>query len=489
MMDTGARRTLEPRRPRRRGGTILALGLLAGPLVPPAIAATTATTATASAVGQTAEEIPSILAAASRPAFTSRDREIFVRALGLDATQTARLDELLAGYDRDHVAGLEAFRAATRQSRPPVGEAATRYREEQAAMRQRMQQVLQTARAEAAEADSPEAAAAIMQAAEQELAELRDMLTRRLAEFGPGAAEGRANVDAMLARMRELAAEWAVRRDGLGEQLLEGVRGMLRPEQEALWPAFERQLTRRTLGLGRLSGEQVDLRRLLEELVPVAQVRDLAAEPLDRWERDLDAALRVRNAELPQLENRLRALTLEAADDPAAADRLRGVAARRVQLHQIVRDITLGAAASIAAALPPDDAARFTDAFHREAFPSAGGVTPLERLVTAAMRREDLGDRPRRELDRLADAYAGERAAADERIRAATIEREPRDLLTTITGPTRLEDAGQPAADPGPIAAAYRARRDLDARYAAAVRAILGAETFDAMPEARMWRR
>ena len=497
-MDTRERRTPGPRRMRRHAAMMLGAGLLAGIPIPPAVAGTAvataaATAATAAAARQTAEELPSILAAASRPAFTSRDRETFIRSLGLDAAQAARLEELLAEYDQAFVAGLEAFRAATRQSRPPVDAAATRYREEQAAMRQRMQQVLQTARAEAAEADSPEAAAAIMRAAEEELAELREILTRRLAEFGPGAAEGRANVDAMLARMRELAAEWAVRRDALGEDLLSGVRAMLRPEQDALWPAFERQLTRRTLGLGRLCGEQVDLRRLLEDILPVAEVRNLAAEPLERWERDLDAALRVRNAELPLLEHRLRTLALEAADDPTAADRLRGVAARRVQLHQSVRDITLGAAASIAATLPPGEAARFTDAFHRAAFPSAGGATPLERLVAAAMRREDLGDRPRQELDRLSAAYAAERGAADERIRAATIEREPRDLLTAIAGPTPLEDAAEQAArraaDPDPITAAYRARRELDARYAAAVRSILGSDVFDAMPESRMWRR
>lgn len=477
------RRLRGPRRPGRLGPALLTAALVAG------LATAPAAPTLASASRQSLEEIPTILAAAARPAFSPRDRDEFVRALQLDEQQAAWLDTILAEYDQAFVAGLEAFRAATRQSRPPVGEAATRYREEQAAMRERMQQVLRTARAEAAEADSPEAAAAIMRAAEEELTELREILARRLAEYGPGAAEGRANVDAMLARMRELAAEWAARRDGLGEQLLERLKSALRPEQEQLWPAFERRLTRRTLGLGRLSGEQVDLLDLLERTVAFQEVRSLAAEPLERWERDLDAALRLRNAELPTLENRVRSLALEAAEDPAAADRLRSVAARRVQLHQQVRDITLGGAAAIAAALPPADAARFTDAFHREAFPSAGGTTPLERLVAAAMQREDLDDRGRSELDRLAAAYARERNAADERIRAATIEREPRELLTVITGPARLEDAGERSADPGPITAAYHARRDLGARYAAAVRAILGAEVFDAMPAARMWRR
>ncbi len=484
-MDRGDHRPHGRRRPRPLGPALLAAVLVAGLACRP-VAATAGTAATGR---QSLEEIPTILAAASRPAFSPRDRDEFVRALQLDEQQAAWLDTILAEYDQAFVAGLEAFRAATRASRPAVGEAATRYRQEQAAMRERMQQVLRRARAEAAEADSPEAAAAIIRAAEEELAELREILARRLAEYGPGAAEGRANVDAMLARMRELAAEWAARRDWLGEQLLERLRSSLRPEQEQLWPAFERRLTRRTLGLGRLAGEQVDLLDLLERTVASEDVRSLAAEPLERWERDLDAALRLRNAELPTLENRVRALALEAAEDPAAADRLRSAATRRVQLHQGVRDITLGGAAAIAAALPPADAARFTDAFHREAFPSAAGATPLERLLAAAMGRDDLDARDRSELDRLAAAYAAERAAADERIRAATIEREPRDLLSTITGPPRLEDAGSAASDPGPITAAYRARRDLGARYAAAIRAILGSEVFDAMPAARMWRR
>ncbi len=461
---------------------------VAAPAAAPAAAATPAAAAQSAPRPPTAGGIPQILAAAARPAYTPRDRTLFIEALQLDPEQTVRLDELLAAYDAAFTERLEAFRAAVREARPDPRGTAERYRAEQAAMRERMKTILAEAREAAAAAEAAgdrDEARRIMRAAEDELTALREDLGERLREFGPGAGAGRDLVDAMLERMRELAADFAAEREQLGDDLLEGARAMLDAEQAARWPALERRLVRRTLALGRLAGEQVDLVALLERTVPSAEIRALAAEPIARWERDVHASLILRNAELPRLEADLRALASRAAEDPDAAAALRGPAARRVQLHRAVRDATLAAAVAIADALPREPSAAFTEAFHRAAFPSVARSTPVEGLLAEARGRSDLAPSEARALAEIAERYAEQRSGVDDGIRLAIIEEEPRRLREAILAPPTI---GTPA-EPSAVTAAFRARRELGARIADAVRAVLGEERFAELRSSRPWRR
>src|SRR5207247_963072 len=70
-------------------------------------------------------------------------------------------------------------------------------------------------------------------------------------------------------------------------------------DQKQRWPAMWRHLTReKSLNRGRLSGESLDLLRMVDEVAFPLELRESLKPILGDYEMRLDAALQARNAEL-----------------------------------------------------------------------------------------------------------------------------------------------------------------------------------------------
>ena len=96
-------------------------------------------------------------------------------------------------------------------------------------------------------------------------------------------------------------------REELGEQFLSDLQTVLYPEQQELWPSFERVLRRKNLlPMGRLSGENVDLFQVVDQLSLDESARLRIEMILKDYEMQLDEALKRREREQGRANDDIR---------------------------------------------------------------------------------------------------------------------------------------------------------------------------------------
>ncbi len=172
---------------------------------------------------------------------------------------------------------------------------------------------------------------------------------------------------------------WGERAKQLEASFLVDLRVLLTREQESRWPILERELRRlKRVGAGRLTGESVDLIRILGEVSSTGGPSPALAEILERYSGDLDRALVARDTLIERESNAFGALIKE---DPQAAMALFDRARR---LRAAVREVNARYTRLIAAELPPDAAAAFRDRVFGASNPSLRDPTRGERYIRAA---------------------------------------------------------------------------------------------------------
>lgn len=232
-------------------------------------------------------------------------------------------------------------------------------------------------------------------------------------------------------------------------------RAILTPEQDALFPKVERA-RRRELGFrfAFASGANVDLLALCKDH-SVAREGGVG-EVLDRWEEDLDRALRAREATLKRVFEKAMQ-TPDIDENPALMQELVGDLFRD---GFRVRDITRRHVREIAALLPEDAGRALEREFRMRSFPMIYKDPGIARRAKAAKESGTLTPEMIEALDRLVAAYTRDVVVLNDRLSALVEERE--EEATRRFGEIMQESWSPP--EKGAFVEAWRARHDLDER-------------------------
>lgn len=226
---------------------------------------------------------------------------------------------------------------------------------------------------------------------------------------------------------------WNRDKEKLEKQFLADLTSLLTAEQEARWPLVERELRRlKQARNGWMSGEAVDVIRLLDQAAPGAGRAPGVEEVLEEYSRDLDAALVARQAFILEHVNGFTDLL---KNDPAGA---RACFEQARSLRIKVRDVNARAIRRLAEVLPPGEAEELRRAFIRESLVRFRDPGRVERLIEAARRLDSLTREQRAAITALADGYVERRWKLLARVLEAEFQWEekviPEEILAPLEG-------------------------------------------------------
>lgn len=279
----------------------------------------------------------------------------------------------------------------------------------------------------------------------------------------------------------------------LRKELVEGVKGVLRPDQAAGWDAFERFLRReRAMGNGILSAEGTNLIFVLDDAGLSQAGVDATKAILDNYELQLDGALKTRDEFLESSEPRLLKAMLDANTQESTR-----IVDQQLSMRKAVRDVNERFRTEITQALPAEDGATFNLAALKAGFQRTFNTTPTQRMFTEAQKIEGLSAETVAAIVDLSSQYERELMAVNDRIVAATkkqeVERTKEDMERGMSmmngtgswssfmgrGGFRGGDDGQP----DPVRDAFDDRAKLAESYQDRLKALLTPEQFDSLPK------
>jgi Spy/CpxP family protein refolding chaperone len=412
---------------------------------------------------------------ASKPDFMSRDLALFIDALGLNEQQAGVIAVLLDEYQETFTARLGETRAELTKLTPkrdPAGIANA----DRSALAETVRRIQEEMRQRLREVDDPDQRQKLIEEYQARIAELREQYR----EQNPAP-----EVDDDLLRKRSaVIARWLRDKAALREQLIEDVAAVIEDEQRDRWPALERHLRReRTLDESRLSGEQVDLVKLIDEMRLDEETLRGAAPILGAYGETLDAALIARN----EFVQTSRVRILEAMQSGDTSELLRLID-RELALRETVRDVNETYAQRLAEALPAEHGAALLASYYELGYSHIARATTADRLFDAALEAREIDDATRDALREMHEAYVEERAAWDRRLREIVRTNESAQIRRQYE---RIAARGVDRPDqrsPDPMRQAMQEREQFMDAYVVRIRDLLPDEVFRRLPGASRWR-
>ncbi len=257
----------------------------------------------------------------------------------------------------------------------------------------------------------------VLQAAEDEFQETRDI--------------------AIWNDFRERTEQFEERKQAITDQLMADLRLLLTPEQVVYWSRFERDLRRRrtiTEG-GLVSGETVDLVKMLDDLEIRGEARQAVASLEDQYVTELDRALVTRNQVYDDTTNKAfeRFTTEGFGDMDSVMEIFRELLEDAMVQAVRVRDINLKYAATIGRALPAEIGKEFQDTFNELCFPRVYRASTTDRAFETILSFEDLTEEQRGRVLEAQGRYQQSRERLDANwARAIAEQEEERDVLRVM---------------------------------------------------------
>jgi hypothetical protein len=420
----------------------------------------------------------------TQPEYSRRDMPLFVSNLELDASQKVIVETLLLDYLSAFEASSNAMNQSLEDLRPEPTEQEEQEREQARQQRRELfgemrevRQTIERLQNESAQGVSPELIARL----EERMNDLREQADEmRSRSFDR--EEREAQMEARAALETWLRQE----RDKLGRAFVQDVQMILTEEQLARWPDFEKLMRRmKTVRLGELSGERIDLFLVLKDAdVSAEEVPDLG-DVLALYADELDRALVARNEVLQTSTNEIRQAMM--AGD---ADKAESVASRASRVRIQVRTVNDRYADTIVALLGETEAAeRFRRTYRTRAFARIYRPTPMQRTFQVAREMDGLDEEILAQVILLEEAYHLDLDRTNERIVSITRREEPRrrvERFSRMMSRFRGDRGeGQRERPRDPIAEVFEERDELDDRYRQQLEAILSPEQMAALPKAR----
>lgn len=420
-----------------------------------------------------------------RPEFMRRDLPIIRDQLALDEAQLVVVETLLVDYD-------EAFSPASQTAQDSLREAMQEVAAGffNPAMRERMDQAMQAVRA-----DLEQIAAESGGEVDPEVR--RQLFRDRMGKFQEEMVQEReasgaqAQMKETIGRMLDTIEAWHTKRTQMRDELLTGLRATLAEPQLGKWEAFDRYMRReRTLPLGALSGEQVNLFLVVDEAGLTPEVMTSLTPILDRYETELDAALRARNQFLEKSE--IRFLRAAQASNTREVEE---TAKRASELHKAVRDINDRFRVELVSALPEDARAKVERATLAAGYERIYRPTQAERAFVTALEFEEISPEVRAAVENLQKQFSAEVVSLNERMMTHLRKQEPIDLVDQSSaivsmvnglppmGPGGLGRRFGPGGEGDPMQEMLSKRGDLSDAYMRRLRDLLTPEQQEKLPQ------
>lgn len=219
--------------------------------------------------------------------------------------------------------------------------------------------------------------------------------------------------------------DWRKQAETLKRTFVDDLKTLLTKEQEQRWPIVERELRRMKLVGGRLTGEGLDVVRMVNGL-KIESLSTPAEESLETYSQELDRLLLQREKFIEEHSPKFGELM---DSDPKAAEQLFRDC---VRIRIAIRDLNERTARSIAAELPPDASAKLLDQLAKEIGSRASIKSRAESLLKEAKELEGLTPKQMLDLDELSDWYTARLDPWKHRLASAIREDEETDMPESL---------------------------------------------------------
>ena len=425
------------------------------------------------------------------PDFIRRDVPVFVQQLQLDPTQGLVLETLMGDYE-------ESYEAASTQVQTEIRDLGRQVFSSMVspAMRERMmtvgQEVQEDLRRLSEERGAPLSEEERRTFFRERMQQIQQQMT---AEAQAG---GNAEMKRLMGDMFTRFEDWRVQKDTMRKDFVDGLKATLTDDQLALWPAFERFLTReKTLPRSRISGEGTNLILVLDNLELPPEAFEKVEPLLDSYEVRLDEALRARNDYLFQSTGKL----FKALEQGDANDANR-IIERQVEYRTAVRDVNDEYRTAFVSALGElPEAKALENAILAEAYERVYRPTNTRRAFDAALGMEGVDPGVHESIVALDQSYAVEISGLNRQLYETLRKDEParttRDAQRFVGMVTAAMNGdfsamgmggmggmfGRGDEGPDPVREGFDKRETVEESYMERLKALLTPEQFEALPK------
>lgn len=288
--------------------------------------------------------------------------------------------------------------------------------------------------------------------------------------------------DEVWEQMGPISEKYTKRSAELEKSLLNDIKTLCDEKQLAQWPRVERTRRRdRTIDRGTVSGESVDLVRIVTGLELAAEARAALAAQLEAYEQDLDRVLEARNKIIDQ-----QAASFTPGRGPMTFDveKFQKQMADAREAGEKVREVNQRYARSIEGLLPETSKAEFSMQVKRASFPMVYRASRTERAFDAALKFDDLDTKQREAIASLRQSYEQDTASLNDKWAAAILDEE-KDGAGGIAlggGGVMTMSFGDEDSDK-PSAQARKARRDADKKAMQSLESLLTDAQKERLPQ------
>lgn len=254
------------------------------------------------------------------------------------------------------------------------------------------------------------------------------------------------------------------------QEFMSDIQAVLTPEQQAKWPSFERATRRETtLRQGLMSGERVDLFRLIEKLELAPEAIEPLKPVLDGYEADLDRELVTRAKVYEESMEKMSRLR-----DMGDMEAMQEVIEKGREASVRVRDVNRRYARQVKDLLPTDKREAFEADVKRESFPDVYRESLATRAITAAMGFADITPDQKEQIMAMRESYTRTLDAVNTKLAAAIEENE-----MTFNISQMMQRRGEES----PVGQLRTERRDLDRSTIEKLRGILTEAQVERLPQ------
>jgi hypothetical protein len=287
--------------------------------------------------------------------------------------------------------------------------------------------------------------------------------------------------DEVWQQMGPAGEKFSKRTAELEKTLLSDIKTLCSEAQLAHWPKMERTRRRdQTIDRGSVSGESVDLVRIVKGLkLPGPALTEIAPQ-LDAYEQDLDRVLEARNK---VFEEQAKAFSPGKGPMSFDLEAFQKNAQEAREAGEKVRDVNQRYARAIEGMLPETSKGEFAIQVKRSSFPMVYRQTRTERAFDAALKFEDLEAKQRESIAALHESFKQEIGSLNDKWAAAVVEEEKSGQgAIGVGGAVLMLRMGDDEAK-SPTDVAKKARRDADKKAMESLESLLSDSQKERLPK------
>ena len=274
---------------------------------------------------------------------------------------------------------------------------------------------------------------------------------------------------------------WMGERETLGDQLIENVRVILVPEQEARWMEFNRKLyIEQNFSQGLLSGENLNLHHILRDMAMDPDTTVMIQPAVTDWSIDVMQAMKQRSR-LARGPHATIMETINAADSEDDIQRKLELIDARVKVRE-ANDRGIDAIASM---LPEDRRDTFVRNSLLRAYPTAYRRTPAQRVLDAAAANTTYPPQLQEAIRQLVSEYHAELDIFNADILQSIQRNEPDREREKVRNRQRKINGEETVKYVSPTKELIAARKEMGVRYIERLRELMTTEQFNDLEGAR----